>query len=149
MEKVMIIEDDYMVRLLYEEELTDDGYEVISSEEGDGVLEMIASRRPDLILLNIKPHGRDGLSLLQKIKTNYSAMPVILCAAYEKSFRDSRSGAADGFVVKSSDLDILKKEISKAIRLRGRHTEKSGTLLSSAETETGLDGEMVRLSSPL
>lgn len=147
MKTIMIIEDDYAVRLLFEEELSNEGYSIISSANGEEIMEIIGIREPDLILLDIKFRGAEGFDLLHKIKSRHPLIPVVLCTAYEGLFQDMRSLAADGYVVKSSNLDPLKQEIDKVMRLNRRNAERDATLFPNAET--GLGGEWVRTSSPL
>jgi CheY-like chemotaxis protein len=136
MNKIMLIEDDCGVRMLYEEELTDEGYSVISSVGGEGSVEMLETQKPDLILLDVGLRGTDGLELLQRLKRSRPWIPVILCTAYEGFFRDRRSAAADGYVVKSSDLGPLKKEIGEVIRLQRLNREI--VLLPNAEPGQGV-----------
>ena len=119
MPKILVVDDEEPIRLLYEEELTDEGYEVVTAASGQGLLERIAQERPDLIILDIKLADSDGLDLLQEIRNRHYDMPVILCSAYEVFKRDIKAIAADAYVVKSSDLTPLKKAISRALEGRG------------------------------
>lgn len=119
MPKILVVDDEEPVRLLYEEELTDEGYEVVTAASGQGLLERIEQERPDLIILDIKLADSDGLDLLQEIRNRHYDMPVILCSAYEVFKRDIKAIAADAYVVKSSDLTPLKKAVRRALEGRG------------------------------
>lgn len=124
MPKILVVDDEEPIRLLYEEELKDEGYEVAMAASGQGLLERIEQERPDLIILDIKLADADGLDLLQEIRNRYYDLPVILCSAYEVFKRDIKAIAADAYVVKSSDLTPLKKAVRRALEGRGSEPEK-------------------------
>ena len=122
MPKILVVDDEELIRLLYEEELTDEGYEVVTAATGQGLLERIEQEKPDLIILDIKLADSDGLDLLQEIRNQHYDLPVILCSAYEVFKGDVKAIAADAYVVKSSDLTQLKKAVRRA--LEGREGEQ-------------------------
>ena len=121
MPKILVVDDEEPIRLLYEEELTDEGYEVVSVASGQGLVEWIEQESPDLVILDIKLADADGLALLQEIRNRFYDLPVILCSAYEVFKRDLKAIAADAYVVKSSDLTPLNKAIRRA--LEGKNGE--------------------------
>jgi DNA-binding response OmpR family regulator len=110
--KILVVDDEAHIRLLYTEELTEEGYQVTTAENGAGLLERIERERPDLIVLDIKMVDYNGLDLLQDIRNKYYDLPVILCSAYDTFKDDMKSIAADHYVVKSFELDELKQKIS-------------------------------------
>ena len=124
MPKILVVDDEAAIRLLYKEELTDEGYEVATYEGDHGLLDRIAEERPDLVILDIKLAGHDGLELLQEIRNRYYDLPVILCSAYEVFKRDMKAIAADAYVVKSSDLTQLKKAVRRALEGKRREFGK-------------------------
>jgi two-component system response regulator (stage 0 sporulation protein F) len=115
MAKILIVDDEESIRLLYSEELASDGYEVALAEDGHRLVERIEEEKPDVIVLDIKMAGYNGLDLLQSIREKFYDMPVILCSAYSMFKGDLKSMAADYYVVKSSDLSELKKKIGQAL----------------------------------
>jgi DNA-binding NtrC family response regulator len=119
---MLVVDDEEPIRLLYEEELTDEGYEVVSVASGQGLLERIEQESPDLVILDIKLADANGLALLQEIRNRYYDLPVILSSAYEVFKRDVKAIAADAYVVKSSDLAPLKQAIRRA--LEGKNGER-------------------------
>ncbi|MBW2038817.1 MAG: response regulator [Deltaproteobacteria bacterium] len=121
MPKILVVDDEESIRFLYQEELTDDGYEVATAASGHRLLERIEEEGPDLVILDIKLAEYNGLDLLQDIRNRYYNLPVILCSAYEVFKKDIKTIAADAYVVKSSDLTQLKKVIRRA--LEGRRDE--------------------------
>lgn len=119
MAKLFIVDDEEHIRLLYSEELAEEGYDVITADSGYRLLERIEEEKPDLIVLDIKMVDYNGLDLLQDIRNKYFDLPVILCTAYDAFKEDIKSVAADYYVVKSFDLTELKEKIAKALESQG------------------------------
>jgi len=115
MKKILIVDDEEVIRMLYGEELEDEGYDVVTTGTGQGLVELVGREKPDLIILDIKMAEHDGLDLLQDIRKEYYNVPVILCSAYSSYKCDLKSIAADYYVVKSADLSELKRKISMAL----------------------------------
>ncbi len=115
MSKILIVDDEDVIRMLYGEELEDEGYEVITTGSGRGLVGLVEREKPDLIVLDIKMAEHDGLDLLQDIRREYYNIPVILCSAYSSYKGDLKAIAADYYVVKSADLSELKQKIKMAL----------------------------------
>ena len=115
MNTILIVDDDRVIRFLYREELTYEGYNVITTDDCRNLLELIDDKNPDLVVLEVVIGKYNGLDLLQKIRNTYYDLPVILCTAYSNYKNDLRSIAADYYVLKSSDLSELKQKIRMAI----------------------------------
>ena len=115
MPKILIVDDEEHIRFLYAEELADEGYEVVTHDSGDQLLELIESEKPDLVILDIKMVDYNGLDLLQDIRNKHYDLPVILCTAYDTFKEDMKSIAADFYVIKSFDLTELKNKIKVAL----------------------------------
>jgi len=115
MNKILIVDDEEAIQILYAEELTEEGYKVITTGDGSRLMEIIEQERPDLIVLDIIVGKYSGLDLLQDIQNTYYNIPVILCTAYSTFKYDLKSIAANHYVTKSSDLTELKLKIKIAI----------------------------------
>jgi two-component system response regulator (stage 0 sporulation protein F) len=115
MAKILVVDDEEHIRLLYSEELSEAGYEVITAADGYQLIERIETEKPDLVVLDIKMVDYNGLDLLQEIRNKFYNMPVILCTAYDTFKEDIKSIAADFYVIKSFDLTELKKKIATAL----------------------------------
>jgi DNA-binding response OmpR family regulator len=113
--KVLVVDDEKNIRLLLVEELTDEGYDVVTAENGVVALEMIQAEKPDLVTLDIKMPGEDGLSILRKIREIEYDLPVIICSAYSVYKSDFSAVAADHYVTKSSDFEELKNKIKEIL----------------------------------
>lgn len=115
MQKILIVDDDESVQLVYKEELEDIGYEVYSVFSGEEALEKIGQISPDLVVLDIKMPGMDGIDVLRQIKESDPSLPVILSSAYPEFKQDISSWASDDYIVKSANLDSLKESIRKLL----------------------------------
>ena len=118
MSKILVVDDDQGVRMLYADELADEGYEVVTCGDGSRLMEFINKERPDLVVMDIRLGKYDGLDLLQDIRNAYDKLPVIICTAYPSFRQDLKSVAADDYVLKSSDLRELKLKIGMAVEGR-------------------------------
>ena len=122
MAKLLVVDDDKNLRLLYEQELADDGHEVTLASSGPEALEYLKTNRPDLIVLDISMPGMDGIEALGKILAKDKTMPVILNTAYSTYKDNFMTWSADSYVVKSGDLTELKAKIKEVLASRGLAT---------------------------
>ena len=118
MAKILIVDDEEGIRMLYSMELQDEGYEVITLPDGKDLMEVVESQEPDCIVLDIKMREYNGLDLLQQIRRKHYDLPVILNSAYSSFKVDLKAVAADYYVVKSSDLGELKEKLKVALETR-------------------------------
>jgi len=113
--RVLVVEDDTNQRLLYEEELREEGYEVISAGDGREALQAARESNPDLVVLDINMPAMDGLDALAQLLEINPALPVIINTAYP-GYQDSFTAwSADAYIVKSSDLTELKATVKRLL----------------------------------
>ena len=113
--KVLVVEDDTNQRLLYEEELREEGYDVISAGDGREALRVAREENPDLVVLDINMPAMDGLDALSQLLEINPTLPVIINTAYP-GYQDSFTAwSADAYIVKSSDLTELKKTVAQLL----------------------------------
>ena len=113
--KILIVDDEEGLRLLYKEELEEEGAMITLAASGAEALERLEEGTFDLILLDIKMPGMDGVEVLRRVKEKWSDIPVILCTAYPHYKHDFGTWASDAYVVKSSDLSELKKTMKEVL----------------------------------
>jgi len=128
MAKLLIVEDDEAQRLLYEEELQEEGYEVFLAKNGKEALKCLEGALFDLIILDIRMPEMDGIEALGKIASRYKEPPVILHTAYPEYRNQFIALLADAFVLKSSDLLLLKKTVKELLEEKNR--EKGETKMA-------------------
>ncbi len=115
MPKILVIDDDEHQRLLYQEELELEGYDVVLAASGQEAVELVADQPIDCVVLDIAMPGMDGIETLGKILDINRQLPVILHTAYSSYKDDFMTWAAEAYVIKSSDLTGLKKHIKEAL----------------------------------
>jgi DNA-binding response OmpR family regulator len=109
--RILIADDEPSIRLLYERELTKEGYEVFFAANGQDALRLAREVRPDLVVLDIRMPGMDGIQALHRLLEEQNSLPVVINTAYS-SYKDNfLCWAAEAYLVKSSELTELKDTI--------------------------------------
>jgi len=120
MTTILLVEDDKNQSLLYEQELRQEGYEIITAFNGKEALEKVQEQLPDIIIMDINMPKMDGIEAMGRILSNNKNVPVIINTAYS-NYKDSfMSWAADAYVVKSSDLSEIKSKIKEVLANRAK-----------------------------
>lgn len=110
--KVMIVDDDPVIRELLDFNLTLRGYEVVSISNGQLAIELYSKEKPDLILLDVMMPEMDGWEVLKILRDHYESSDVkILMLTARSTERDKLIGKsilkADEYVTKPFDLGEL------------------------------------------
>ena len=116
MKTILVVDDDDAIRTLLQEELEEEGYKVLIATNARDALKMVAAEALDLVILDIRMPGMDGLEALPRILGLKEGLPVIMNTAYTQYQESFMSWAADAYVVKSSDLTELKDKIKELIQ---------------------------------
>jgi two-component system response regulator (stage 0 sporulation protein F) len=120
--KILIVEDDESQRLLYSEELKEEGYEPLLAKNGKEAIRVLKKIKPDLIVLDIVMPVMDGMEALGRIVGQHKDIPIILYSSYPHYKEDFMSWAADAYLTKSSDLTELKRMIKNLLEKRRKKT---------------------------
>lgn len=115
MKKILVVDDEESIRLLYQEELEEQGYEVVLAGNADEAIEQFSSAQPDLIILDIKMPGRSGIEVLHIIREQSRDVPVILSTAYGEYKQDLQTWASDAYIVKSANVDNLINKVREIL----------------------------------
>jgi DNA-binding NtrC family response regulator len=115
MSAIIIVDDEESIRSLCALELSEEGYEVITTGICQEVPELIKTTKPSAIVLDIRIDDCDGLELLKDMKEIHPNLPIILYTAYDSYREHERSVAADHYVVKSFNLSELKEKLSQVV----------------------------------
>src|SRR5690349_4400852 len=118
MERLLVVDDEANLRLLYAQELSDEGYQVVTAGSTHEAVQKLEESPFDLVVLDIKLKNESGIELLQRIVKERHTLPVILCTAFSCYKDDFSAWLADGYVVKSSDMQELKDEIRRVLAKR-------------------------------
>jgi DNA-binding response OmpR family regulator len=117
--RILVVDDEEGIRFLYQEEFEEEGYEVTLASSGEEALEKLSDDGIDLVLLDIKMPGMDGVEVLRRVKEKSKDVPVILSTAYPHYKHEFGTWACDAYVVKSSDLTELKEIIKGILENKG------------------------------
>jgi len=117
--RILVVEDEPHLLELYQKELEDEGFKVITATDGEQAINLTKKALPNLVVLDIKinPAYGGGLEVLKEIKTFNNKIPVILNSAYTTFRADFSTWLADAYVIKSSDLSELKQKIKELLHL--------------------------------
>ena len=142
--RVVVAEDEAIIRLDLVETLREEGYEVVADcGRGDEAVQLVEQHAPDLVLLDIKMPGMDGLSAARAINEHFDAAIVMLTAFSQRELIDEASDAgAMSYLVKPyqrSDL-VPALELARARRQeRQALTDKVSELESRMEERKLID----------
>ena len=123
MHTVLLVEDEANQRLLYRMELEDEGYRVIEAGTAREAIEKAENERPDLVVLDLRMPVMDGVEALGRLVDLNPRLPVLIHSGSKQSGETFRTQAAVAYVMKSSNVDVLKGELRKVVsvaKARGR-----------------------------
>ncbi len=123
-ERVLIVDDEKNIVTSLQEILNDEGYEIITAEDGLEALEMVQAEPPDLVLLDIWIPGIDGIEVLQTIKTYHPEIEVLVMSGHgtiDTAVKATKLGAYD-FIEKPFSLDQLVLSVERALKQKKRRT---------------------------
>ena len=120
--RVVIAEDEAIIRLDLKELLQEDGYDVVGETgRGDEAVELVRDLRPDLVILDIKMPGLDGLSAARQIATDRLAAVLMITAFSQRELvEQARDAGALAYLVKPFQKSDLIPAIEVAL---GRFAE--------------------------
>ncbi len=110
--KILIVDDEENHLLLTKLELKDERWEVITASNGQKGIELFESENPDLVIVDVKMPGMDGITLLKKMKERRPEIPVAIFTGFDQRAL-TLPDEADAFVVKSTSFKELKKFIRR------------------------------------
>ena len=115
MTTLLVIDEAANTRFLFRDEFQKEGYLVTVAESTSEAMKKVRRNKPDIITLDLKMPGTEGIQFLRKIKAQKNDIPVVLCSAYANYKYDVRVRDCDAFVVRSADFTELKTTIRKIL----------------------------------
>lgn len=109
--RILVIDDDAGMRELLDAELKDAGYEVTTSETAFDGLALLQKKHFDLVVLDIKMPGMDGIEALGRIIGVERGLPVVIHSAFSHYKDNYLTWSASAYVIKSGDFSKLKETI--------------------------------------
>jgi len=122
---ILVVDDEAKIRTTLRGVLSDEGFHVLDTDEGAKVPELVATRRPHLVILDIWMPQVNGIELLEQLKAQEPELPVIVISGHgtiETAVRATKLGATD-FIEKPFSLDALLRSVYRAM---GREPQSNG-----------------------
>lgn len=116
--KLLIVDDQNGIRILLMEVFSSEGYETYQASNGKLALEIVRNVSPDLVLLDMKIPGMDGLDILKHIKSIDSSIKVIMMTAYGEldMIKEATDLGAIMHFTKPFDIDELRAAVNQQLR---------------------------------
>ena len=125
MSRVLVVDDEQSMRNMLAIALQQEGYEVVTAEDGEAARREIETRSVDLIVSDIRMPGLDGLEVLRFAREHLPGIEVILVTAHastDSAVEALRLGAYD-YITKPFDIDELKLTVARALEVKGLREE--------------------------
>ncbi len=116
-ERILVVDDEYLIRWTLQQNLEKEGYEVLIAESGEEALEKVERDTPDLVLLDIQLPRMDGFQVLQRILTLDRDLVTIMLTAFddvERVVKAMRLGAFD-YLTKPFNFEKVHVSVRKAL----------------------------------
>lgn len=137
MDKILIVDDDKDLQSVLSDTIKLEGYEAIVADDGRKALKEIRSHSPDLILLDVKLPGMDGIKVLEEIKKIDKNLIVIMLTGYgdiKDAVQAMKLGAFDYITKPFKDGEIV-ANIKNALQVKCLSRKKYIATLSLREKE--------------
>lgn len=141
--KILIVEDEDMIREGISDYLTDCGYETIQAADGLEALEQFSNHQVALVLLDIQMPKLNGLEVLSEIRKS-SQVPVLMLTAFQdEEYKMSAFAAfADGYLEKPFSLSLLKVRVDAIFK---RYYD-TGRIFTYRDTEVDFDSYSAKVA---
>ena len=117
MPKIMVVDDELEICAFLKSFFEERMYEVITATSGEEALRKVEKERPQVILLDLKMPGRDGIEILKELKQKYPKTKVIMVTAVETSDKIEQAIrlGADNYITKPLSLEYLEMDVKEKI----------------------------------
>lgn len=119
MKKILIADDEKNMRWILQKNLLEVGLSVLEAADGTEALRLFLDEEPDMVVLDYRMPGLDGMEVLKRIKVINSQVPVIMITAHgstDAAVEAMKLGATD-YIAKPFDMDEFKVTIKKALNI--------------------------------
>ena len=117
-EKILVVDDQFGIRILLNEVLQKEGYDTFQAANGLQALEILNDHVPDLVLLDMKIPGMDGIEILKRMKVLQPDIKVIIMTAYGEldMIQEAMDLGAITHFAKPFDIDDIRKAVAKHLK---------------------------------
>ncbi|PFR91513.1 response regulator [Priestia megaterium] len=119
-EKILIVDDQYGIRILLTEVLQKEGYTTFQAANGFQAIDITKEQAPDLVLLDMKIPGMDGIEILKRLKEHDETIKVIIMTAYGEldMIQEAKDLGALTHFAKPFDIDEIRKVVREYIPVK-------------------------------
>ena len=117
MTKILVVDDELLLRDILYESLSSYGYEVISASDADKAVELLEKHQPEVALVDIKLPKTSGIELTKMLKERKPDLYIIIITGYpsfDTAVNATKFGASE-YIIKPFRLDDLHKTIQKLL----------------------------------
>ncbi len=146
MSRILIIDDDDPLRKSFNRLLAEEGYTVFDAASGEDGLQILAQSRPDLVILDLKLPGINGMEVFRRIHARDPRLPVIIMTAY-----GTTETAIEAIKMGAFDYTLKPFEIPEMLALIGQALEAARFMRSPVDMDGGPEkaqGEAIIGRSP-
>ncbi|KKK37974.1 chemotaxis protein CheY [Mesobacillus campisalis] len=118
-EKILIVDDQFGIRILLNEVLQKEGYQTYQAANGVQALEIVNQDTPDLVLLDMKIPGMDGIEILKRMKVIEPNIRVIIMTAYGEldMIQEAMNLGALTHFAKPFDIDDIRAAVRQYLQV--------------------------------
>ncbi len=147
--KILVIDDEKNIRRTLTDILEDEGYTVLDASSGEEGLQVLARENIDLLLLDVKLPGMDGIEVLKKVRKDFPSMDVIMISGHStiKTAVQAVQMGAYNFLEKPLSLHkiiVSARNISNKIKLYKKYNEEQKDIESHYKM-IGISPELERV----
>jgi DNA-binding NtrC family response regulator len=117
---LLVAEDEESARFLYFEELSDEGYRVLTAGNGLQVLGTLEDEKVDLLVTDVKMPDMHALEMVPRVREEFKDLPIIVVTAFrgmEEGFQVKGSNIT-AFFMKPVNMALLKEKIREVLEMR-------------------------------
>jgi|GEM_PF-1982316 len=115
MNRILVVDDEWCIRLFYQDVFEGIGYKVVTSNGHQPIQSLLDQEQPDLLILHISPDdAKSELNMLQEVKSKNMDIPIILYTS-DENFRNELKSVAADFVLISPGIEPLLDRVQELL----------------------------------
>jgi len=120
--RILVVDDELLIRDLLYDFFTGQGWDIAVAEDGERALDMLRSRKFDLVLSDIRMPQMDGLALSAHVKEEHPGLPVVLMTGYPsvETAVSALRGKVDDYIIKPFNINQLYKLVEAKVKAKPR-----------------------------
>jgi len=118
---ILVVDDELLIRDLLYDFFTGQGWDISVAENGAKALDILGSRRIDLVLTDIRMPGMDGMELTTEVRQSFPDIPIVIMTAFpsvDTAVEALRKQVAD-YVIKPFNINLLYKTLKAKLQEEG------------------------------